>query len=100
MADKKSVVWSSRANLEYTNLIDYLLNNWGLILTKEVISKINDSIDRITTSSEQFPIVSQTKPIRKCVISKQTSIFFISSLEKIFIISLFDNRQNPDKIFT
>ena len=57
----------------------------------------NKNFNHIQKNPELFP-VSEFEKLRKCVVSKQTSIFFIIEKNKIYIVSVFDTRQNPVKI--
>jgi plasmid stabilization system protein ParE len=97
MPVNENVIWSERADLEYNKLIDYLLTNWGLTITEEIIEKVTIAINRIAASPNQFPVSVKSKQIHKCVVTKQTSLFFKVIKKKIIIISVFDNRQNPKK---
>jgi hypothetical protein len=36
--------------------------------------------------------------LRKCVLNKQTSIFYKVTEKTVFIVALFDNRRDPEKI--
>jgi hypothetical protein len=47
-----------------------------------------------------FPFINKLKKIRRCVIVKQVSLYYMDlEIEKeIFIIRLLDNRQNPEMI--
>ena len=47
-----------------------------------------------------FPYYNKEKNVRRCVLSPQTTIYYseISNENKIIIITLFDNRQNPDSL--
>jgi len=44
--------------------------------------------------------INKSKTARRCVISPQTSVYYreFSSENKIVIITLFDNRRNPDTL--
>jgi len=39
-----------------------------------------------------------SKGLRKAVLSRQTTIYYQIFKDEVQIISLFDNRQNPDKL--
>lgn len=86
-----------RALNEYDLLVVYLWGEWGENITVKVSKKIDQSVLRLKQSPEQFPIINQDKRIQRCVVSNQTSIFFTISNDSIIILSLFDNRQDPQK---
>ena len=94
----KSIIWTKRALSEYDLLVEYLFVEWGEKITLKISQSIDKYLIRIENSPNQFPIINRDKMIRKCVISKQTSLFFMVLENSIIIISLFDNRQNPKKL--
>jgi hypothetical protein len=52
----------------------------------------------IQKDPEIFPKSEANKKIRKCVISKQTTLYYNFNNQEIRLLSLFDTRQNPSKI--
>jgi len=91
------LIWSDRALDEYNKLQNYLYAEWGDEITQRVIGEITQTIARIQNSPEQFPFFRKNRKIRRCVASPQTSIFFNVNKNRIEIMSVFDNRQNPKK---
>jgi plasmid stabilization system protein ParE len=89
--------WTDRALEDYDKLLEYLYDEWGEEITRRVINEINQTIVRIQTSPEQFPVFLQRRNVRRCLASPQTSIFFKVKKDYIEISALFDNRQNPKK---
>ncbi|HEY4327298.1 MAG TPA: type II toxin-antitoxin system RelE/ParE family toxin [Mucilaginibacter sp.] len=91
------LIWSDRAREEYSKLQEYLYAEWGEEIARRVIKEIAQTVDRIQNSPEHFPVFSKKRKIRRCVASPQTSIFFNANRDRIEIVSVFDNRQNPKK---
>ncbi|QHS55781.1 type II toxin-antitoxin system RelE/ParE family toxin [Mucilaginibacter sp. 14171R-50] len=91
------LIWSLRSLTEYEQLLSYLMKEWGELITKRVAERINDQINRIQNAPEQFPLIVKSKNIRRCVVSSQTSIFFRVNINRIELLSIFDNRQDPKK---
>jgi plasmid stabilization system protein ParE len=89
--------WSDRALKEYDQLLDYLLEEWSETITLRISLEIDETINRIKNSPEQFPIIVKSRKIRRCVASSQTSIYFKANKDAIVIMSLYDNRRNPKK---
>lgn len=94
----RELLWSARALAEYDDLIDYLWFNWGENILLRVTDDLNTILIRIQENPEHFPIVIKRKDIRRCVFSPQTSIFFTANKNLVKIVSIFDNRQNPNKL--
>jgi len=91
------ILWSDRAKNDFRNILIYLTETWS---SKEVL-KFVDKIERdilLLISNPEIGIVSKKKSIRKLVISKQTSLYYKIIRGDIYIITLFDNRQSPEKL--
>jgi plasmid stabilization system protein ParE len=89
------VEWSPRAVSEFIDLIGYLLEEWGEDITKKFINRLQFVISNISERPELYPATGNRKNVRRCVISKQTSLYYRIRNEKIELITLFDSRKNP-----
>jgi len=45
-----------------------------------------------------FPVIEGRRHIRKCVVTKQISLYYMLTRKEIVIITLFDQRQSPKKL--
>jgi len=97
MEVERQLEWSERAILDYEHLTEYLFIKWGYNITLRVLSEIDHQINRVKNNPEQFPIIVDHSEIRRCVASPQTSIFFVVKPQSVYVLSIFDNRLNPDK---
>jgi plasmid stabilization system protein ParE len=91
------VIWSERSKNDYANILGYLTKKW----TSKEIVRFTDTIESNITLLISYPemaTISKKKAIRKLVISKQISLYYKIIRDDIYIISLFDNRQNPKKL--
>ena len=52
----------------------------------------------IQIEPEIFPKSEISKKYRKCVLSKQTTIYYKFNAKRVEIIAFSDNRQDPNKI--
>ena len=82
---------------EINFIADFIENKWSEKSKIKFLHLLNENFNRIQKNPELFPI-SVFEELRKCVVSKQTSIFFLIEKNKIYIVSVFDTRQNPNKI--
>jgi plasmid stabilization system protein ParE len=98
MAYKRNVIWSHEASQNLDVIIRYLDTNWTPKEIRKFLIKLNKAIDVISGWPELFTITNKKLKIRRCVLSRQISVYFKIDEEKVFIISIFDNRQNPDKL--
>lgn len=95
-----NVFLSELAESKLLKINDYLLENWNLKVRNDFISLLTSKIEQISKQPESCLKSSDFKGLYKCVVTKQTTFYYrINSIEnEIEIITLFDTRQNPDKI--
>ncbi|WP_396165877.1 type II toxin-antitoxin system RelE/ParE family toxin [Flavobacterium sp.] len=93
----RKLEFSERSLKEIRNTVDYLKVKWSERISDNFLKELKRNIDLIQINPELFPI-SEFEGLRKCVVSKQTSVFFIIKNNIVYIVSVFDTRQNPNKI--
>lgn len=94
----KKVILSKRASNRLEKLLEYLEQEWSLKVKKDFIKKLDKSfiqIQKYPDSSEQTNFV---KGLHKFVVTKQTTIYYLINLKTITIVTIFDNRMNPEKL--
>ncbi len=94
------VFLSELAESKLLKLSEYLLEEWNLKTRDKFISKLNDKIEQTSKQPDSCPKSSEFKNLYKCVVTKQTTFFYriIAERKEIEIITIFDARQNPDKL--
>jgi len=80
-------------------ILDYLEKKWSLKSKKEFTKKLDKSISIIKSFPESFPESSKSKGLRKCVITKQTSLYYRFDKEKVYVITIFDSRQDLNTLW-
>lgn len=94
----RNVIVSKLAEDKLQKLFDYLTESWSLKVKSDFVEKLDRSIEIIKTQPESFP-ESDIKPgLHKCVVSKQTTLYFRFTSSQIKIVNIFDNRQDPSKL--
>lgn len=94
----KPKIWSKNANDDISQLLDYLVLNWGNKFATNYLNLVEELISHISISPKLYPTIHTKNRIRKCVVSKHNSIYYREGKEHIEIINVFDTRQNPKKI--
>lgn len=95
-----NVFFSELAEKKVLKISEYLLEKWNL-KTKEIfISKLIEKIKQISIHPESCPKSSEFLNLYKCVVTKQTTLYYRINFEKkeIEVITILDNRQNPGKL--
>jgi len=94
------VIWSAKAKITYFNVLDYLDKNWS----KKEILQFNLRIELVLKSIIRNPgifSVSVKHPnIRRAIVDKNNSFFYQvdNYNKKIYLLTFFDNRQNPESL--
>ena len=96
---KRKVVMSKTAKKKLDALFAYLIEEWSLQVRDNLVKKLDRCINIIKEKPEVFPESTLRKGLRKCVVTKQTTLFYKSDSKNITIVTIFDTRSNPDKLF-
>ncbi|MEM7184696.1 MAG: type II toxin-antitoxin system RelE/ParE family toxin [Spirochaetota bacterium] len=99
MASKK-VIWENEAERDFERIVAYLKENWGNQSAKKFTVQVKQNIRLVSEQPKMFPTIFIKQRIRKCVIVKQVSMYYME-LEvenKILVVRLLDNRSSPEKI--
>lgn len=92
------IIFSEEAKIQLQSIFNYLLNNWSDKVATDFIIKVDEILFLISLNPKLYPQTKKRKGIRKCVVTKQTSLYYHLLKNEIEIITFFDNRQNPNKI--
>jgi len=97
MDSELQIIWSAKAKTTYLKVLSYLDKNW----TKREIIQFSQRTEIILRAIKKtpgiYPISSEYKEIRRAVIDSNNSFFYKVDLynHKIYLLTFFDNRQNP-----
>ena len=94
----KPIKWSSQAENDFANIVDYLEIRWNKIVCIAFINDIDFCIGLIQKNPKLFPIFNSELQIRKCVVTKQNSLYYRETNSRIEVLRINDTRQNPDSL--
>jgi plasmid stabilization system protein ParE len=94
------IEWTFEAEQNLNAIFDYLEATWTEREIKNFTKRLETNLQIISEYPTIFPYYNQKKAIRRCVLSPQTTIYYCSipAQNKIIIITLFDNRRNPNTL--
>jgi plasmid stabilization system protein ParE len=94
----RKVILSKRASSKLEKLLEYLEIEWSENVKQNFIRKLDTTLEII----KKYPESSEQSEIKKglfrCVITKQTTLFYQYNSSTIKIVTLFDTRMNPKKM--
>jgi len=91
------IFWSKRADSKFDHILDYLQNEWGESVTTAFVKKVYDFLDVLVEFPEIGAIEKPERNIRGFVLSRQITVFYRISRDKIILVNFFDNRQNRNR---
>jgi len=94
----RKVKLSKRAEKKLGNLLEYLEITWSEKVKKDFIKKLDKSLDNIKKNPDIFSQTDTIKGLHKYIVTKQTTLFYKYDDNAIYIVTLFDNRQDPKKL--
>jgi plasmid stabilization system protein ParE len=94
----KKVVLSKTATKRLERLLAYLETEWSLTVKNDFVKKLDKSLKRVQKFPESCPQTKFVKGLRMLVVTKQTSLFYRFDAKTITVVTIFDNRMDPDKL--
>lgn len=94
----RKIVLSKRAANRLEKLLEYLELEWSLKVKNDFIKKLDKSLKQIQRFPESCQQTGFVTGLHMLVVTKQTSLFYRFDPKTITIVTLFDNRMNPDKL--
>lgn len=92
------IFWTDQALFELKRTIKYLEENWSEREIKNFFQEVEHTIELISKNPDLFPSSGKSdKIVRRAIIAKRTKLYYWVNDKTIEILSLFSNRQNPDK---
>jgi plasmid stabilization system protein ParE len=89
---------SSLAAFKLELLLEHLENEWSERIKNKFLGKLKSSLNSVAEKPNAFP-KSQIRPdLRKVVITKQTTALYKIESDSIYVITIVDTRQDPEKI--
>ena len=89
---------SKKASVKFDNIIEHLKSEWSEKVKDEFILKLDKAMDHLAQFPASHPKSETIKGLHRYVITRQTTIFYRFNKNVVTIVTLFDNRQDPNKI--
>jgi plasmid stabilization system protein ParE len=94
---KRKIIWSPKAKSDLLQILDFFFKRNG---TKSYSKKLNSSIRKSVRLLERYSEIGINTDIHNVrnLIEGDYSIFYQIKSDTVEIISIWDNRQNPDNL--
>ena len=94
----REVIWSPLAENDLISIIEYLVKNWDQKVIDGFIEITFTSVSLLAINPKQFPFLNKNKKIRRCVLTKHSTLYYRERKNCVDILRIYDNRQNPKKV--
>ena len=94
----RKIVLSKRASRNLEKLLEYLEIKWSKKVKDNFIKKLEKALKILIEKPESSPKSEIIKGLHKCVVTKQTTVFYKFDNKHIFVVTIFDTRQEPKKL--
>jgi len=98
MKSTYKIIWSDEAYKNLQHIVDYLEKFWT---SREIIKfarLLEKQLILIKRNPALYPYSNKSRNIHKCVLTKQTTIYYKIKDAEVHLVTLFDSRQSPDKL--
>ncbi len=89
------VIWSPECEDDYTNIVSYLNEVWGVNAALRFMEKTERILEHLEQNPFMFAAVNEQKQIRRVVINKATSLYYYVSNDRVELLYFWNNRRNP-----
>ncbi len=79
-------------------LLKFLETEWSIKTKDEFITKLLSKFSQISRQPKSCSESKAFSGLYKCIVTKQTSFFYRIKADEIEVITLTDNRQDPELI--
>jgi len=94
----KEVILTPIALSDFDSVVDYLTYKWGLKVTNDFIERFEKVYLILSEDPGRFPFFDKPKQIQKCLLTKHNILLFQERDQIITILTVFDTRQDPEKL--
>ncbi|MCX6277957.1 MAG: type II toxin-antitoxin system RelE/ParE family toxin [Bacteroidetes bacterium] len=92
------IYWSNESIDNLESIFEYLSTNWSQKEVNNFKRKLAKQLDLIVSNPKLFPVSEYNPRLRKAVLSKQTTIFYELSGQRIYLVYLFNNKKDIDSV--
>lgn len=91
------ILWTPEARQTFNSNIEYLIAEWGDQVTSDFLDRVDEVIAKIKSNPNLFPVINNVDNVHRCVVVKQITLYYrVVSSEQIYLISFWNNYQNPE----
>ena len=94
----KKVIWSPTARKSLKRTSNFVSELWNEQVKTEFLNQLNFRIEQIQRNPELAPTFGDSE-VRKLVIHKSVSLFYLKLPEHLRLLLIWDSRQDPARLY-
>ena len=94
----RQIVVTATAEKQIDAYLTFIAKQWPNKVVKQAASGLKEKLLRIATDPELYIGISERKGVRRCFHPPHLHIYFSVDESKVTVLSVFDARQDPDKL--
>jgi plasmid stabilization system protein ParE len=98
MAEMRRIEWSLEARSNLDNIITYLENEWTEKEVRNFSERLEKQLSLLLQTPEVYKKSLRKEGLRECQVTNHNTLFYTYDDEKLYIVTIFDNRQDPQKL--
>jgi len=91
----RAIYWSSEASENLDQIVSYLLRDWSEKELTNFFIRLEKQLSIITMKPELYKKSIRKAGLHECQITNHNTLFYTFDAATVYIITVFDNRQNP-----
>ena len=92
----RELIITDTAKEDLESIASFLQNQFSNKVKTDFLVRLSERFLLIEEMPLMFPVSPKNKQVRRCVIHKNVSCFYEVTDNYVFILSILDNRINPD----
>jgi len=98
MKNTYKIIWTDEAYKNLQHIVSYLEKFWTSSEIRKFAKLLDKQLILIKKNPALYPYSNKSRQIRKSVLTKQTTLYYKVNDTEIYLVSLFDTRQSPEKL--
>lgn len=94
----RKIILSKIASRKLDKLLEYLKTEWSTRTKNNFVKKLDRALQIIKEKPESFPKSDKITGLYKCVVTKQTTVYYKFDSKKLYVVTIFDTRQDTKKL--
>lgn len=94
----RTIILSKIAAKNLEKILDYLDAEWSEKVKVDFILTLDKSLFQACKHPLSYEKSQLKQGLHRCVVNKQITLYYTFDTKSIYVVTIFDTRQNPEKL--